>query len=41
MWLQKVKAIVRQDTHHDEQENNWFDEADTDNKSDEERLDDA
>jgi hypothetical protein len=41
MWLQKVKAIVGQDTHHDEQEDDWFDEADTDDESDEERLDDA
>jgi hypothetical protein len=36
MWLQKIKGIVGRDTHYDEQEDDWFDEADIDDESDEE-----
>jgi hypothetical protein len=39
--LQKIKGIVGQDTHHDEREDDWFDKADTDDESDEERLNNA
>jgi superfamily II DNA helicase RecQ len=41
MWLQKIKGIVGEDTHYDDQDDDWFREPDTDDESDEERLNDA
>jgi len=40
MWLQRIQGIVGRDTEQ-EQDDDWLPEPDTDDESDEQRLDDA